>query len=526
MTVVLGSKSYPQSWCHMPTLFWEISEISHILHLQWLLVTFSKVSPTVSCLTWSVVISVTQLSQSCHPEVDTSKVMKQNISMSFPAIQMHISNMTVVSGLKSYPQSWCHMPTLFSEISEISQVLYLWWLLVTQQGFTNFLCLTWSAVISVTQLWPSCHPEVDTSEVMKQNVSTNFPSLQMYNSNMTHTVVLGSKSYPQIWCHMPTLFSEINEISLFCTSDDFWWLLEGFYQLSLSDMISSHQCNSTITVMSSLSQYTKSYEAKCCYKLPSPTNAHFRHESCVGLEVPPAKLVSHAYLIFRNKWDISHFATLVTFGDFQQGFTNFLWLTWSAVISVTQLSQSCHPEANTSEVMEQNIAMIFPALQIHNSDMTVVLGSKSYPQSWCHMPTLFWQKKWDISHFAPAMTFGDFQQGFTNCLLSDMISGHQCNSTITVMSSWSRYIKSYEAKHFYELPSPINAHFQHDSCVRLQELPSKLVSHAYLIFRNKQDISRFAPLVTFGDSAGFHQFSMSDMISSHQCNSTMTVMSS
>ena len=249
--------------------------------------------------------------------------------------------MTVVSGFKSYPQSWCHMPTLFSEISKISHVLHLWWLLVTQQGFTNFLCLTWSAVISVTQLWQSCHPNVDTSEVMKQNVSTNFPALQM-----------------------------------------------------------------------------------------------------------------------------------------------------------------------------------------HNSNMTVVLGSKSYPQSWCHMPTLFWQKKWDISHFAPAMTFGDFQQGFTNCLLSDMISGHQCNSTITVMSSWSRYIKSYEAKHFYELPSPTNAHFQHDSCVRLQELPSKLVSHAYLIFRNKQDISRFAPLVTFGDSAGFHQFSMSDMISSHQCNSTMTVMSS
>ena len=176
--------------------------------------------------------------------------------------------------------------------------------------------------------------------------------------------------------------------------------------------------------------------------------------------------------------------------------------------------------------MKQNVSTNFPALQMHNSNMTVVLGSKSYPQSWCHMPTLFWQKKRDISHFAPAMTFGDFQQGFTNCLLSDMISGHQCNSTITVMSSWSRYIKSYEAKHFYELPSPTNAHFQHDSCVRLQELPSKLVSHAYLIFRNKQDISRFAPLVTFGDSAGFHQFSMSDMISSHQCNSTMTVMSS
>ena len=140
--------------------------------------------------------------------------------------------MTVVSGFKSYPQSWCHMPTLFSEISKISHVLHLWWLLVTQQGFTNFLCLTWSAVISVTQLWQSCHPEVDTSEVMKQNVSTNFPALQMHNSNMT--VVLGSKSYPQSWCHMPTLFWQKKVRYLaFCTCNDFWWLSARFHQLSL-----------------------------------------------------------------------------------------------------------------------------------------------------------------------------------------------------------------------------------------------------------------------------------------------------
>ena len=94
---------------------------------------------------------------------------------------------------------------------------------------------------------------------------------------------------------------------------------------------------------------------------------------------------------FRNKWDISCFVPLVTFGDFQQGFINILCLTWSVVISVTQLSQSCHPEIDTSEVMKQNTAMSFPTLQMHISDMTVVLGLKSYPQSWCHMPTLFWE---------------------------------------------------------------------------------------------------------------------------------------
>ena len=165
-----------------------------------------------------------------------------------------------------------------------------------QQGFTNFLCLTWSAVISVTQLWQWCHHEVNTTEVMKQNVTMSLPALQMHNSDMT--------------------------------------VVSGFEEL-------------------------------------------------------PSKLVSHAYLILRNKWDISGFAPLVTFGEFQQGFTNFLCLTWSAVISVTQLWQSFHPEVDTSKVMKQNVATSFPALQMDISDMTVVLDSKNYPQSWCHMPTLF-----------------------------------------------------------------------------------------------------------------------------------------
>ena len=148
----------------------------------------------------------------------------------------------------------------------------------------------------------------------------------------------------------------------------------------MSDMISGHQCNSTMTVMSSWSQYLRSYEAKCHYELPSSINAQFWHDSCVRLKELPSKLVSHAYLILRNKLDISHFAPLMTFGEFQQGFTNFLCLTWSVVISVTQLWQSCHPEVDTSKVMKQMplqasaLQMYFPALQ-----------------SWCHMPTLFWE---------------------------------------------------------------------------------------------------------------------------------------
>ena len=146
-----------------------------------------------------------------------------------------------------------------------------------------------------------------------------------------------------------------------------------------------------MTVMWSWSQYIKGYEAKHCYKLPSPTNAQFQHNSCVGLQELPSKLVSHAYLILRNKWYISCFTPLMIFDDFQQGFINFLCLTWSAVISVTQMSLSCHPEINTSEVIKENVATSSSALQIHKSNMTVVSGSKSYPQSWCHMPTLFWE---------------------------------------------------------------------------------------------------------------------------------------
>ena len=140
-----------------------------------------------------------------------------------------------------------------------------WWL---PAGFTNFLCLIWPPAISVTQLWQSCHPEVNTSKVMKQNIATSLPALQMHNCNMT--VVSGSKSYPQSWCHIPTLFWEVCEISMFCTSVDLWHFLAGFHQFSLSDLISSYQCKSNITLMSSWSQYLRSYEAKHHYELPSP----------------------------------------------------------------------------------------------------------------------------------------------------------------------------------------------------------------------------------------------------------------
>ena len=109
----------------------------------------------------------------------------------------------------------------------------------------------------------------------------------------------------------------------FCTSGDFWWFQAGFHKLFLSDIFSSHQCNSMMRVMSSWSQYLRSYKTKCHYKLLSSTNTQVQHDSCVRLKELPSKLGSHAYLIFRNKWDISCFAALVSFSDFQQGSPTF-----------------------------------------------------------------------------------------------------------------------------------------------------------------------------------------------------------
>ena len=66
-----------------------------------------------------------------------------------------------------------------------------------------------------------------------------------------------------------------------------------------------------------------------------------------------------------------------------------------------------------------------------------------------------------------------------------------------VMSFCSSYFTSYVAKHCYELSNPINCQFWHHSCIQLEELPQKMVSYPYLIFRNKWDIKHFLFLLTF-----------------------------
>ena len=136
--------------------------------------------------------------------------------------------------------------------------------------------------------------------------------------------------------------------------------------------------------------------------LSNPINCQFWHHSCIWLEELPQNMVSHPYLIFRNKWDIKHFLFLLTF--------SYHWeilyeTTLSAVLSEIHPCWSCHSAAN-------NLA-------------------------------------------------------------------------------------NYEAKHCYMLSNPINCQFWHHSCIWLEELPQNMVSHPYLIFRNKWDIKHFLFLLTF-----------------------------
>ena len=65
--------------------------------------------------------------------------------------------------------------------------------------------------------------------------------------------------------------------------------------------------SSPMLIMSFCSSYIRSYEAKCCYELSNPINCQFWHHSCIWLKALTQEMVSHPYLIFRNKQDIKHF---------------------------------------------------------------------------------------------------------------------------------------------------------------------------------------------------------------------------
>ena len=57
------------------------------------------------------------------------------------------------------------------------------------------------------------------------------------------------------------------------------------------------------------------FATRCLYQgeLSNPINCQFWHHSYIQLEELPPNMVSHPYLIFRNKWDIQHFLFFLTF---------------------------------------------------------------------------------------------------------------------------------------------------------------------------------------------------------------------
>ena len=77
------------------------------------------------------------------------------------------------------------------------------------------------------------------------------------------------------------------------------------------------------------------FATRCLYwgELSNPLNCQFWHHSCVWLKRATPKLVSHTYLIFRNKWDIKHFLFFPTFSYhleilYEPHCQGGLYLTW------------------------------------------------------------------------------------------------------------------------------------------------------------------------------------------------------
>ena len=115
------------------------------------------------------------------------------------------------------------------------------------------------------------------------------------------------------------------------------------------------------------------------------------------------------------------------------------------------------------------------------------------PQNMVSHPYLIFRNKWDIKHFLFLLTFSYHWKFYMNHIVGSV----EWNSPMLVMSFCSSYFTNYEAKHCYMLSNPINCQFWHHSCIWLEELPQNMVSHPYLIFRNKWDIKHFLFLLTF-----------------------------
>ena len=125
-------------------------------------------------------------------------------------------------------------------------------------------------------------------------------------------------------------------------------------------------------------------QAKCHYKLSNPINCQFWHHSCVWLKELPQNMVSHPYLIFRNKWDIKQFLFLLTF--------SYHW----EILYEPHCQQCWVKFTHAGHVILQLIIYKLSSktlLQAFQPYKLPILTSQlhlaqSYTKIWCHTPTL------------------------------------------------------------------------------------------------------------------------------------------
>ena len=111
-----------KKWCHTPTFSLEIYEIFNIF-------CFTNCQLPLGNFVWTTLLAVLSSVNpcwSCHSAANTWEVMKQNIATSFPTPYITNSDITVASSMKSYPEKWCHTPTLSLDISKIFSIFYFY----------------------------------------------------------------------------------------------------------------------------------------------------------------------------------------------------------------------------------------------------------------------------------------------------------------------------------------------------------------------------------------------------------------
>ena len=115
-------------------------------------------------------------------------------------------------------------------------------------------------------------------------------------------------SYPQIWCHIPTLSLEISEIF-----NIFYFSLTFSYHWDILYEPHCQQCWVKFTHAGHVILQLILYKLWSKMSLWAPLNCQFWHHSCIWLNELPPNLASHPYLIFRKKWDIQYFLFFLTF---------------------------------------------------------------------------------------------------------------------------------------------------------------------------------------------------------------------